>query len=961
MTGTPGAEVRVPIRIRLVGTPTAEDLTRLENAVARLVARRAEQAARALAGARPAGVTGDDSGTSPATAGASRVPVAPYEPPASGGEPTGGGYRIMSYQGPARPVRVPLTQRNAARPAPQAVTGPAAQQAALRRITELLGTGITDWAVTDAEAREVLRILLRLAPVDLMRVVQAMRLSGRWATLGREVPSDADDHLVDLQRRMDPHAGYLMPGDTVRVEVWLGPHLQKDVSRDYVLGPGGLALPMLDRVIEATGLLPADLPDRVVRAYTEALIYVDPLVKVAVVERGSLYAPRHGPTRGLLWYTSSRVERPRSEQLDKLRELLAYVSGVRPDDEFTAQALGRYHTWIEKHHRTPEFLRQTGPALWSASLREASRPAPVSARTRFLELASAMQRTADVVPQAEKLRLGASLADYLAWLDRQADDALVRYDPAKVWSRFYVGRVEAEVRAEVAEKLRRDREVTAEAASKTHWEAAGRKLDEALDFLKTRVWRVREPYTIEDRESGVGYLVWESAQESAVRDLIGRGFLRDVIASMHHEDFTRTSVAADFQAWLAAHPAEYEAYLLAQAYPDTEKYEIRIDIPAWQTAIEVGIGFIPVVGSIVAAGEAAFGYDLFGNKLSTVDRAVLAASVLLPAAAKVYKAGRASVTVATLARDYRLSAREADVAYRALTQVRPGTAGARVLESAVADVRAGRTVRDAKRLNELDVLFKDMGWTDRATARELRAGAAESAMEGHAGRPGQEVADLFATGDEVAELTGAIEGRASRPGVTGGQTPRIDDIRVPGRKRVRVDLEHIARAAGETSRAALARVRRVIGRRLDQTPLGPIWERARAKVVGDRSLAHAGRQEMFDLYNRVRDEFWTLARADPGAARFLDEAGFAFPLQGKAPLLKVADPPPGLVDLPKAADIPIQERRVSLDHNLEKALAENYRRAVDADNLTFQFHNPNSNRETVQVKFGLRPTPGVTE
>ncbi|MFD2348625.1 hypothetical protein ACFSTC_03315 [Nonomuraea ferruginea] len=68
MTGTPGVEVRVPIRIRLVGTPTAEDLTRLENAVARLVARRAEQAARALAGARPAGVTGDDSGTSPATA-----------------------------------------------------------------------------------------------------------------------------------------------------------------------------------------------------------------------------------------------------------------------------------------------------------------------------------------------------------------------------------------------------------------------------------------------------------------------------------------------------------------------------------------------------------------------------------------------------------------------------------------------------------------------------------------------------------------------------------------------------------------------------------------------------------------------------------------------------------------------------------------------------------------------------
>jgi hypothetical protein len=687
---------------------------------------------------------------------------------------------------------------------------------------------------------------------------------------------------------------------------------------------------------------------------------VEPWVKVAVVARGPLYAPRHGPTRGLLWNVSHRIERSPQDQaqLDKRRELVDYISAARPDDDLGRRAIDRYVTWVEKHYRTPEFLRQTGPGLWTAVLHDVTAPAPVSVRASFLELASAMQRTVHAVPQAEQVRLGLALSDYLAWLDQQEDDGLARFDPVQVWARLYLRRVKEDVNEEVAEKLRRHKEAAAEAAAKVDWEAAGRKLDEALDLLQKRVWRVQEPYTLEDREAGVGYLVWESAQEKAVRDLIARRFLHDVIAAMPTKDFTATSATADFHRWLTTHPAEYEAYLLANAHPDVEKYEVEIDIPGWQTAIEVGIGFIPVVGSIVAAGEATFGYDLFGHRLSTVERAILGASVLLPAAVEVFKASRAAVTVARLSRTYQLSAREADAAYRALTQLRPGTAGARLLESAAADVKAGRPVRDAERLHSLGDLFKDMGMTERSTAEELRAGAADSALEGHAGRTGQEAADLFATGDEVAAT---LEGEVNRPSVTGGQRPRIDDVSVRTQKRTKLDIEHIPRAAGETQRAALQRVKNVIGRRIEDTPLQQVWERARAKVVGGRNLENATRQDMFDLYNKVRDEFWTQARTDAAAKDFLERAGFEFPVTGKAPLLRVVDPPPGLVGWPKASEIPIQERRISLDHTLEKALGENYRRAIDADNLVFEFHNPNSNRETVQVKFGLRAAPGGSE
>ncbi|MEV8630883.1 pre-toxin TG domain-containing protein [Streptosporangium sp. NPDC051023] len=950
-------EVRVPIRIRLVGVPTDEDLARLEAAVARLVARRMEEAERALAATRSAAAGTGLPGT---PSGAHGTPAVRYEPALDvTPDSPDGGYRIMSYQGPPRPVRVPVDKRAAAGPA---ATGPQAQQAALRRITGLLSTGILDWAVTDTEAREALRVLRGLAPEDLVAVVQALRLSGRLAVLGQELPADADDDLIDLQQRLDPHSGYLMPGDTVRVEVRLGAELQNAVSQDYVLTTAGLALLLLDRPLPVTGLLPAELPDRIARAYIDAVVFTRPEVRVAVVARGSRYAPRHGPTRGLFWYTSHPVRHSPEEQaqLDKRRELLSYISWARVDDPLGQNAFHRYHTWIEKHYGTPEFLRQTGPALWTASLKEASAPVPVSVRGRFLELAGSVRRTADAVPQAEKLAVITALGEYLSWLDQQSDESLVRYDPAQVWARLYVRQVGADVKAAVAEKLRHEREAALDEQAKWDAEAAGRKLDEALRFLQKRVWKVREPYLVEDREHGAGWLVWQSERETAVRDLIARGFLHDLIASMHTKDFAATSVAADFKRWLETHPAEYEAYLIAQSYPETERYDIPIDIPAWQTAVEAAIGFIPVVGSIVAAGEATFGYDLLGHELSTVDRAILGASVLLPAAGKAFKLGRGAVTAAALARDYRLSAREAEAAYRALTKVRPGTKGALLLEKAAADVQAGRPVRDAKRLEELGALFKDMGLTDRATAQELRVGAAESALEGGAGRPGQEAAERFFSDLEVDRAVEAIEQDATRPSVKGVKRPTVDDVRVPTRKRPRVDLEHLARKPGETLRQAYGRARQVIRQPIDQTPLGPVWQRARAKVVGGRSLENAGRQEMFDLYNRVRDEFWTQCRDDPAAVQFLEEAGFSFPQQGKAPLLDVVDPPPGL-GLPKAADIPVQERRLSLDHNLEKALGENYRKALDADNLTFELHNPNSSRETVQVKFGLRATPGVTE
>jgi len=217
-------------------------------------------------------------------------------------------------------------------------------------------------------------------------------------------------------------------------------------------------------------------------------------------------------------------------------------------------------------------------------------------------------------------------------------------------------------------------------------------------------------------------------------------------------------------------------------------------------------------------------------------------------------------------------------------------------------------------------------------------------------RPGRRPGRSGGFGASTPEEVDIAFDEAKSPEVTGGKRAYIDETRVPTKKRRRLDIGDFQLLPGEkTQRQALTRIRTVFSRLVSETPLGPVWEQARSEVVGKRSLENASRQEMLDLYDKVRNKFWDLARKDPGASKFLSKAGFEFG-EGRAPLLRV-----------NKTDIPVQERRISLDHNLEKALGDNYKKAIDADNLTFSFHNPNSNRETVQVKFGLRPTEAGPE
>ena len=222
-----------------------------------------------------------------------------------------------------------------------------------------------------------------------------------------------------------------------------------------------------------------------------------------------------------------------------------------------------------------------------------------------------------------------------------------------------------------------------------------------------------------------------------------------------------------------------------------------------------------------------------------------------------------------------------------------------------------------------------------AGLREARASqrAAGQAAEGAAHTPRQVDPKV----DEAVER--AFSENIGSPELLGGRSrPRIEGHRVPTRQRRRLDLEDIPRQAGETARQALARVRRIIGQKVsDVQVVRAAWDRARDEVLSTRTLDRSNYEE---LYNLTRNKFWQEVRRDGAARQHFVNAGFDFPSgSSTAPVLRNVDP-----------SIPVTETRISLDHIQEKAIGDNWRRALDADNLRMEFAMPNTQREIIQAR-----------
>lgn len=210
-----------------------------------------------------------------------------------------------------------------------------------------------------------------------------------------------------------------------------------------------------------------------------------------------------------------------------------------------------------------------------------------------------------------------------------------------------------------------------------------------------------------------------------------------------------------------------------------------------------------------------------------------------------------------------------------------------------------------------------------------------------------------------AEIDKALTPDAIQPGrVTGTKKSgfKIDGRRVPKRKRRRLDAADLMTQRESASKGglkmALERVGAVMGKKVSEVDLlKKHWETAKTAVLKGKAVEDYSKDTVNKkLYPAARRMFWQLVRKDPAAVAFLNEKGFEFKSKRGAPLAVLG--PVGKNT--SKGKITNQERRVSLDHIDEKAQGENWKKALDADNLEFMFQNANSNKETVQVRHKMR-------
>lgn len=494
------------------------------------------------------------------------------------------------------------------------------------------------------------------------------------------------------------------------------------------------SLPMLDAPLKLDGYSPGDAANLIARQYFSRELVVRPRVTLFFLQRGAPYLGQPGRLatgNKMVPHNSTFVPDPNLPSVrrsDKLGDYHAYLSPLRDPDPQVLSAVMWYYDWISQHIDQPEFFDRKPEDLWAEALRVALTPPPQSPLEPYLRFARLMEERLKTATQEEKSRIQRASYAYWAWVDGHNNEAaLAANDPGRIWADGYVAAVHEEVEKEI-ERQARER---AEQRRQLDFNLIDRKLGEALNFVIHNVYAARDPYVVEGVEEsrgffglfaekrGIGYLVMPSETEKAIRSALGGAYLDDIFSRMTQPGFRDVDIRKDFLEWLDDRPQMAEALSASMTYPYTERYEFEVDLPAWQTAIEIGIGFVPIVGQIVGAAEAISGTSLFGRPLGPVEQGITAAAILLPAAAKLTRTGVGLVHASTIAREYNLTGREAQALYRACLPIAKGTKGNRLLLEAAEDVRAGRRLTDATKIRELENLVKEMGLTDRATARAL--------------------------------------------------------------------------------------------------------------------------------------------------------------------------------------------------------------------------------------------------
>jgi hypothetical protein len=228
---------------------------------------------------------------------------------------------------------------------------------------------------------------------------------------------------------------------------------------------------------------------------------------------------------------------------------------------------------------------------------------------------------------------------------------------------------------------------------------------------------------------------------------------------------------------------------------------------------------------------------------------------------------------------------------------------------------------------------------------DIEAGLAEGPVV--KGRYVERPALIEGGAPEEIRVPGRVVGKGETV-VRGGRVYKEGEV-VPPDVKVGLDIQDIPLTPEELKipapeqrlPAALRRVRRVLGRRVSDTPLGQVWNEIREEKLAGRTPEQVGADGVKRLYNDIRDEFWERIRNSPEHVEYLRRAGLHIDETGAA-YLGTSNP-----------TLSRGQTKVSLDHQFEKSWQQNWVKAIDADNLVFEFVNPNSYVDSIQRAFGI--------
>lgn len=190
------------------------------------------------------------------------------------------------------------------------------------------------------------------------------------------------------------------------------------------------------------------------------------------------------------------------------------------------------------------------------------------------------------------------------------------------------------------------------------WPEIAQKYDRYL--LEARRWRERaqRERSYEDVYNGLVWIIRTNAQELAAIDAMASELVSWATRHMTDPDFSSNSVRQGVVRFLSGRHDLIAALRMAQRQPpDVERMRVQVRVPPFVEAVEFAIGIIPVIGNVVSAYEAYSGRNLFGYRLSPLERGVLGAAALIPIAGRLIRGGRALYTTERMVRLYGRDAR----------------------------------------------------------------------------------------------------------------------------------------------------------------------------------------------------------------------------------------------------------------------------------------------------------------